>query len=131
MRWLARKENVPLIDLNRMTRTLYEAMGPEASKRAFVHYPAGTYPGQEKPLADNTHFNPYGAYEIARCIAEGLKQQVPTLARHLKDVPPFDPRTPTRPTRSIGTTRRSSTCRSPTAPDPRAWRTARKNFPKN
>ena len=97
MRWLARKENVPLIDLNRMTRTLYEAMGPEASKRAFVHYPAGTYPGQEKPLADNTHFNPYGAYEIARCIAEGLKQQVPTLARHLKDVPPFDPAHPDAP----------------------------------
>lgn len=97
MRWLARKENVPLIDLNRMTRTLYEAMGPKASKRAFVHYPAGTYPGQEKPLADNTHFNPYGAYEIARCIVEGLKQQVPALARHLKDVPPFDPAHPDAP----------------------------------
>ena len=29
MRWLAAKENVPLIDLNEMTRTLYEAMGVE------------------------------------------------------------------------------------------------------
>ena len=46
MRWLAAKENVPLIDLNEMTRTLYEAMGVEPSKKAFVHYPAGTYPGQ-------------------------------------------------------------------------------------
>ncbi len=27
MRWLAAKENVPLIDLNEMTRTLYEAFG--------------------------------------------------------------------------------------------------------
>jgi hypothetical protein len=27
MRWLAAKENVPLIDLNEMTRTLYEALG--------------------------------------------------------------------------------------------------------
>ena len=27
MRWLAAKENVPLIDLNEMTRTLYETMG--------------------------------------------------------------------------------------------------------
>ena len=42
MRWLAAKENVPLIDLNEMTRTLYEALGPDTSKRAFVHYPAGT-----------------------------------------------------------------------------------------
>ncbi|MGL5273535.1 MAG: rhamnogalacturonan acetylesterase, partial [Phocaeicola sp.] len=74
MRWLANKENVPLIDLNELTRTLYEAMGVDDSKKAFVHYPAGTYPNQDKDLADNTHFNTYGAYQIAKCILEGLKQ---------------------------------------------------------
>ena len=97
MRWLAEKENVPLIDLNEMTRTLYEAMGVEPSKRAFVHYPAGFYPGQTQDFADNTHFNPYGAYEIARCIVEGLKTQVPDLARHLKPFPTFDPAHPDNP----------------------------------
>lgn len=97
MRWLAEKENVPLIDLNDMTRTLYEAMGVEPSKRAFVHYPAGSYPGQTQDFADNTHFNPYGAYEIARCIVEGLKTQVPDLARHLKPFPAFDPAHPDNP----------------------------------
>lgn len=97
MRWLAEKENVPLIDLNEMTRTLYEAMGVEPSKRAFVHYPAGSYPGQTQDFADNTHFNPYGAYEIARCIVEGLKTQVPDLARHLKPFPTFDPTHPDNP----------------------------------
>lgn len=97
MRWLAEKENVPLIDLNEMTRTLYEAMGVEPSKRAFVHYPAGSYPGQTQDFADNTHFNPYGAYEIARCIVEGLKTQIPDLARHLKPFPAFDPARPDNP----------------------------------
>lgn len=97
MRWLAEKENVPLIDLNEMTRTLYEAMGVEPSKRAFVHYPAGSYPGQAQDFADNTHFNPYGAYEIARCIVEGLKKQVPDLARYLKPFPAFDPAHPDNP----------------------------------
>lgn len=97
MRWLAEKENVPLIDLNEMTRTLYEAMGVEPSKRAFVHYPAGSYPGQTQDFADNTHFNPYGAYEIARCIVEGLKTQVPDLAHHLKPFPTFDPARPDNP----------------------------------
>lgn len=97
MRWLAEKENVPLIDLNEMTRTLYEAMGVEPSKRAFVHYPAGSYPGQTQDFADNTHFNPYGAYEIARCIVEGLKTQVPDLARHLKPFHAFDPARPDNP----------------------------------
>lgn len=97
MRWLATKENIPLIDLNEMTRTLYEAMGPEASKRAFVHYPAGTYPGQDAALADNTHFNPFGAYEIAKCVREGIKETLPGLARHLLPAPTFDPAHPDNP----------------------------------
>ena len=36
VRQIAREENVPLIDLNAMSKTLYEAWGPEASKRAFA-----------------------------------------------------------------------------------------------
>lgn len=72
MAWVARREQVPLIDLHAMTRTLFEAMGVEESKRAFVHYPVGTYPGQSQAFADNTHFNPYGAYQIAKCVVEGL-----------------------------------------------------------
>lgn len=74
MKWLAEKENIPLIDLHAMTRTLYEALGVEKSKKAFVHYPANTYPGQAKALEDNTHFNPYGAYQIAKCVIEGIKK---------------------------------------------------------
>ena len=94
MRWLAAKENVPLIELNQMTRTLYEALGVEKSKRAFVHYPAGTYPGQTKAFEDNTHFNPYGAYQIAKCVAEGIKTAVPALAKHLKALPAYNPAQP-------------------------------------
>ncbi len=74
MAWVAERENVPLIDLHAMTRTLYEALGEEGSKRAFVHYPAGSYPGQTSDFKDNTHFNPYGAYEIAKCVIEGMRQ---------------------------------------------------------
>ena len=84
MRWLAAKENVPLIDLNEMTRTLYEAMGVEPSKKAFVHYPAGTYPGQNRVLADNTHFNPYGAYQISKCIIEGIKKAGLPISNYLR-----------------------------------------------
>ena len=74
MRMVAAKENVPLIDLNAMTRTLFEALGYENSKRALVHYPANTFPGQSSELADNTHFNPYGAYEVAKCVVMGMKE---------------------------------------------------------
>ena len=85
MRWWAAKENIPLIDLNEMTRTFYEAMGVEESKKAFVHYPAGTYPNQTKDFADNTHFNPYGAYEIAKCIIEGMKKLNLPIIQHLRE----------------------------------------------
>lgn len=74
MREVARRENVPVIELHDMTRTFFETLGVENSKRALVHYPAGTFPGQNKDFADNTHFNPYGAYEVAKMVVMGLKQ---------------------------------------------------------
>ena len=73
VRRVATAEKVPLIDLHAMSGTLYEALGPEASARAFVHYPANTFPGQAEPLKDNSHHNPYGAYQLARCVVEGIR----------------------------------------------------------
>ncbi len=95
MAWVASREQVALIDLHAMTRTFYEAMGEEASKRAFVHYPAGSYPGQRQDFKDNTHFNPYGAYEIAKCVIEGMKQlNLPILSDLRSDYVTFDPAHP-------------------------------------
>ena len=70
---VAEREGVPVIDLNNMTRTFFETLGYEGSKKALVHYPANTYPGQDKALAD-THFNPYGAYEVAKMVIAGMQQ---------------------------------------------------------
>jgi len=72
MKKVAEEMSVPLIDLNAMTKTLYEAWGPESSKLAFVHYPENTFPGQDKKLEDNTHFNEFGAHEIALCVLQGI-----------------------------------------------------------
>lgn len=95
MKKLSIEENIPLIDLNATTRTLYETWGIEPSKNAFVHYPANTYPGQTQPLADNTHFNPYGAYEISKCIIEGMKTNKLDIVKYLrKDYKPFNPKQP-------------------------------------
>lgn len=95
MRQLAEKENVALIDLNAMSKVLYEALGVEGSRDLFVHYPAGTFPGQINPLNDNTHFSTYGAYELAKCVVEGIKAQIPEMADELiPDLPHFDPANP-------------------------------------
>lgn len=94
----AKEQRVPLIDLNAMSKTLFEALGPQETLKAFVHYPAGTFPGQTAALKDDTHFNAYGAYELARCVIEGIRASVPALAKFLlPDAPAFDPGHPDSP----------------------------------
>ena len=63
-----------------------------------VHDPANTFPNQSKALADNTHFNPYGAWEVAKMIVMGLKQLNSPLVVHLRpDWQDFDPAHPDAP----------------------------------
>lgn len=92
MKMVAEKENVPLIDLNRLTKTFFETLGYEDSKRALVHYPKEMY-GRE--LADNTHFNSYGAYEVAKCVVMGMKQLNLPVVQYLRaDWQDFNPAQP-------------------------------------
>lgn len=83
MKDVAIEQNVPLIDLHAMSRLLYEAWGPDGSAAAFV---------------DGTHHNAYGAYELAKCVVEGIRLNIPELAAWLtEDVLPFDPARPDPP----------------------------------
>ena len=78
-----------------MSLLLYEALGEEGSKNAFVHYPANTFPGQPQALKDDTHHNPYGGFELAKCVVQGIKDNVPELAKRLRPgIPDFDPAKP-------------------------------------
>ncbi len=95
VRKLAKEENIYLIDLNNMSAVLYETWGVEDSKKAFVHYPAGTFPNQKEPLTDNTHFNTYGGYQIARCILKGIvDNNIPIKKYILKEYQSYDPACP-------------------------------------
>lgn len=95
MRAVAKREKVPVIEVHDMTRTFFESLGYDNSTKALVHYPAGTFPEQPKALADNTHFNAYGAYEVAKMVVMGMKSLdmpfVKNLRREWKD---FDPAKP-------------------------------------
>lgn len=98
MKTVAQREQVPVIDLTAMSTAFYEALGEEGSKKSLVHYPANTFPGQDKPLADNTHFNPFGAWEIAKMVVMGLKQIGCPLTSALRsDWHDFDPAFPDNP----------------------------------
>jgi len=95
VREVGAETGVPVIDLNAMSIPFYEALGPEAAKKAFVYFPANSYPGQDKALADDTHFSGYGAYQLAKCVVEGIKAKVPALAAHLRSgLKPYDPAHP-------------------------------------
>ena len=98
MREVARREDVPLLELHDLTRTFFETLGYEGSKQALVHYPAGTFPGQEKALEDNTHFNPYGAYEVAKMVIMEMKRLGLPLVEHLRpDWQDYSPQQPDDP----------------------------------
>lgn len=80
VRQLAQAENVPLIDLNAMSKTLYEALGPQNIGKAFQ---------------DGTHHNAYGSYELAKCVMQGVKTSKLDLAKYIADdFTGFDPAHP-------------------------------------
>lgn len=92
---VADRENVPVIDLHQMTREFFQTLGYEDSKRALVHYPANTFPNQSKALADNTHFNTFGAYEVAKMVVMGMKKlDLPIMQNLRSEFKDFDPNKP-------------------------------------
>jgi hypothetical protein len=89
---VAAATHTALIDLTAMSETMFNAMGPDGAKRAFMQYPAHTFPGQNNAYADITHFNNYGAYELARCIVHGIRKDNLPMAKFLDPaVPDMDP----------------------------------------
>jgi lysophospholipase L1-like esterase len=93
VRAIAREESVALLDLNAMSRSFYEALGPERAVLAF-----------RDDGRDKTHHSDYGAYELARMVVTGIRAADPALigylAHHLApDVSVFDPRAPDPPGR--------------------------------
>lgn len=95
VRQTGKELNIMVVDLNAMSKVLYEAWGPDESVKAFVHYPAGTFPVQKTDLADNTHFNSFGGYEICKCILKGLIDNKSSLKKYIvKDYRLFNPAKP-------------------------------------
>lgn len=95
MRAVAAEMDVPLIELHDASAVFYEALGPDNSTKAFVHYKAGSWTGMDKDCADNTHFNFYGAYELAKCVVQMVKDiELQPLASHIANFVGFNPSSP-------------------------------------
>ena len=86
-RQAAQENKVAFIDLHAMSKPFYQALGEEGSKAAFA-LPA---PGK----LDNTHHNAYGAYQLARFVADGMRQaKLPAASFLTDDLGPVDPAQP-------------------------------------
>ncbi|HVW22463.1 MAG TPA: rhamnogalacturonan acetylesterase [Opitutaceae bacterium] len=87
VRKICREEQVPLVDLNAMSKVLYEALGPGQAPALFAPSPSGG--------SDTTHQQDYGSYELAQCVVRGIRSAAPDLARYLApDATHFDPAHP-------------------------------------
>ncbi len=85
VRRVAATENVPLIDLNRDSIAIMEALGPEVSPRAFA-----------ENGKDRTHNDNYGAWLFAAAVARQVREKVPELAPYVT-LGEFDPAHPPLP----------------------------------
>jgi lysophospholipase L1-like esterase len=84
VREVAREDGVALIDLDLMSRAFYEALGPQKAPLAFSN--GGR---------DATHHDNYGAYELAKCVVEGIRSgHLPLAAFIVDDFQGFDPAHP-------------------------------------
>ena len=87
MRAVAQEQHVALIDLEAMSRAFYEALGLEKAPLAFA---AGG--------RDATHHDNYGAYELAKCVVQGIRDNRLPLAQEIvDDFGTFDPGHPDAP----------------------------------
>jgi lysophospholipase L1-like esterase len=86
VRRVARQEGIACIDLNAMSATLYEALGPEGAKALFPNVNGNL---------EATHHDDFGSYEVAKCVVEGIRAAGLPFARFLVgDAPRFDPAHP-------------------------------------
>ncbi len=87
VREVTREDNVALIDLDRMSVAFYEALGPAKAPLAFS---AGG--------KDITHHDNYGAYELAKCVVQGIREaKLPLANLIVDDFKGFDPAHPDAP----------------------------------
>jgi lysophospholipase L1-like esterase len=83
VRNVAKKENVPLIDLDRKAQQLYQDLGMEASKLLFNYLEPGQHPNYPDGKKDDTHFSELGARLIAQLVLKEIRELNLELSRRI------------------------------------------------
>ncbi|CAG7623454.1 Rhamnogalacturonan acetylesterase RhgT [Paenibacillus solanacearum] len=82
---LGKEQQVPVIRLHEKSRERFERLGEEATKRLFMMLAPGEYPNYPDGSADLTHFNEYGASEMARLVIQGIRESGLPLSSRIRD----------------------------------------------
>lgn len=95
MMHVAAAMQVPLIDLEQASKTLFQSLGQDYLTRfLFLNVSAGEYPAFPSGHTDATHFQIMGALELAKCVAAGIGASADTalqpLAQSLAPLSPFE-----------------------------------------
>ncbi|NIG55521.1 glycosyl hydrolase family 28 protein [Chitinophaga sp. Cy-1792] len=87
VRNVAKAMSVPLIDLQKSSFDMVNAMGDSASVKMYKTIPAGHYKSLPEGFKDNTHFTEYGATKIAALVAGAITDLKLPLTAYLRKTP--------------------------------------------
>ena len=79
---VARRMDCHFVDATRITHDLEQSLGVEGSKKLHMWYRPGEHPALPDGRQDNTHYNIYGAHQVARLLADALCQEIPLLSKY-------------------------------------------------
>lgn len=83
MRKVALALKVPLIDMERRSSEILTKFGAEDSKSLFLQLKPKAHPNYPNGVEDNTHFSAFGAEQMARAAADGVRETKIKLAKFL------------------------------------------------
>ena len=83
VRRVAAEYKVPLIDMHRKSEAVIKNLGEEASKKLFLILRPKEHPNYPNGSDDNTHFSDFGAEQMARQAADGIREAKLKLAKYL------------------------------------------------
>lgn len=81
---VAKEMGVVFIDANAITHELEQGLGREASKKLHMIFAPGEHPSLPNGRWDNTHYNIYGANQVAVLLIKAVGDKIPQIKSHLR-----------------------------------------------
>ncbi|MEH7495605.1 SGNH/GDSL hydrolase family protein [Neobacillus niacini] len=88
MKEVAAEMNVNVVDLSARSVAYYDTIGPEGSLSVFLHTDPGVYTAFPNGSQDNTHFQEYGAIQLARLVSDEIKNLNISLSQYVTGIEP-------------------------------------------